>query len=228
MSDSTGANHVSVPPHDKSLLSSPHTRIGPYSDYFPLDTTEWSGSKLYWCASKIENRELQMQRSNKVVHEVAHFSKYNFSPNVIPDAASINSVWCRKKKKKREKKQSGVPPRHLHACLLCPTITIIHFTHHMRIQITKMVARFDVRRKEVSSNAIFITSFIPIIILCADCENFTPTQPHDVRLVFEHVCRSACKTNHNLGFNIFYILEKDFCHSNLMWISDELCLRNRI
>ena len=101
-----------------------------------------------------------------------------------------------------------------------------HASHENRNN--KMVVRFDERRKEVSSTAIFITSFIQIILFCVVCAINRPTQPPDVRRVFQHVGRYASKTNHNLWFNIIYILEKDFCYSNLMWISDELCLRNRI
>ena len=50
----------------------------------------------------------------------------------LADTASIPSARWRKKKKK----QSGVPPGYQHTCLLCLTITITHFTHHMNIQIT--------------------------------------------------------------------------------------------
>ena len=120
--------------------------------------------------------------------------------------------------------RNGVSPTHLNECLLCPTITIIHFTHHTRIQITKKVVRFDLRRREVPSTAIFITSFIQINLFCVVCWNDRPTQPPE----FQKECRSACKTSHNLFFNIFYNPEKSFGYSNLIWISDELCLFNRI
>ena len=68
----------------------------------------------------------------------------------------------------------------------------------MIIQITKVVARCDVKRRKVSSTATFITSFIQIILFGIVCANNRPTQPADVRRVFQHVGRSACKTNHNL------------------------------
>ena len=68
----------------------------------------------------------------------------------------------------------------------------------MIIQITKVVVQFDVKRREVSSTAIFTISFIQIILFCIVCANNRPTQPLDVRRVFQHVDRSTCKTNHNL------------------------------
>ena len=54
-----------------------------------------------------------MQRSSTVVHEVALFSKCNFSPNVIADTGSIPFSQVEKEEeeeKKKKKKQSGVPP----------------------------------------------------------------------------------------------------------------------
>ena len=42
-----------------------------------------------------------MQRLNKVVHEVAHFSKCNFSPNVIADTASIPFSQVEKEEEKK-------------------------------------------------------------------------------------------------------------------------------
>ena len=61
-----------------------------------------------------------------------------------------------------------------------------------------MVVRLDVRRREMPSTAIFITSFIQIILFCVVCANNRPTQPPDVRRVFQHVGGSAFKTNPNL------------------------------
>ena len=86
--------------------SCPHRlpELATYSDYFPLDTTEWSSSKPHRYAPKIKKsvKSVQMQRSSTVVQEVAHFTKCNSSPNVIADTASIPSVRKRKKKNENE------------------------------------------------------------------------------------------------------------------------------
>ena len=48
------------------------------------------------------------------------------------------------------------------------------------------------------STAIFITSFIQIILFCVVCAINRPTQPPDALRVFQHVGGSAFKTNPNL------------------------------
>ena len=61
-----------------------------------------------------------------------------------------------------------------------------------------MVVRLDVRRREMPSTAIFVTSFIQIILFCVVCAINRPTQPPDALRVFQHVGGSAFKTNPNL------------------------------
>ena len=144
-----------------------------------------------------------MKRSSTVVHEVAHFSRFSV---FFPQMQQLIRLAYQQPGGERRRGKAEFHQRHLHACLLCPKITIIHFSHHIKIQITNVVVRFDMRRAEVPSTAIFITSFIQIILFRVVCANNRPTQPPDVRRVFQHVVRSACETNPNLRFSKIYIL----------------------